>query len=262
MLHPCYTALLLCALMASGIYADNQVVERKYKHEPIANDHLGIVSLSVNGTIDLKFLGGPDMDEQQTMLYGKLFLLLPQAFENASSCRTTEICTTAVLDSVSPHRLRLDHHDTMSLNLPLRVHFPKGKDAPIHYLVIEITEASDDSSARKINVFWDGRHTPIMGSTARPGVRFEPVRPKGEVVGTDGFVDILVEKKEKPEECLHLACKYAFVDCSNNALVCWGTVSAEGCSASANRDGPKGVWNISLKELVKQIVQDSPFGLK
>lgn len=259
------TGLLLLAFMASGIYADNQVVVRKYKHKPIANDHLGIISLSVKARIHLNFLENYDLDEQQTMVYKELFQWLPQAFEGASSCNITEICTTAVLNSMSPYRVLLDHNDTITLHLPKRVHFSGDKDTwPKHYLVIEITEVSDDSSFRKINVLWEGRHTPMLGSSARPGARSEPVpaRPKGEFVVTNGAVDIMVEKKEKPEECLHYACKYAFVDCGKNELVCYGTVSAEGCSSSADRDAPNGVWSISIKELVRQIVEDSPFELK
>ncbi len=254
--------ILLFALMVSSIHADNQVVEWKYKNKPIENDYLGIISLSLNATMNLKFLGDPDPDKQQIMVYKKIFQGLPQAFKNASSCSRTEMCSTAVLDSVSPCILLLDHNDTMSLNLPLRVHFSQDKDAPKHYLVIEITEVSDDSSSREVYVDWAGRHTPMMGSTARPGARPEPVRARGVRAGGNGVVDIMVADKEKPEECLHLACKYAFVDCSNNELVCWGIVSADGCSTSADRNGPNGVWNRCLKELVKEIVDDSPFKLK
>ena len=87
----------------------------------------------------------------------------------------------------------------------------------------------------------------------------ERVRANPGRVDGDGVVDIIVEDKKKPDECLHYECKYAFVDCSNNELVCYGTVSAEGCSASVNRDGPMGVWRVSMKELVKEIVDNSPF---
>jgi hypothetical protein len=42
------SGILLFVFLASGIYADNQVVGQKYKNRAIGNDYLGIVSLSVN----------------------------------------------------------------------------------------------------------------------------------------------------------------------------------------------------------------------
>jgi hypothetical protein len=250
------SGILLFVFLASGIYADNQVVGQKYKNKPIGNDYLGIVSLSVNGKIDLKFLGGQDLDGQQTMFYGKLLQELPRGFQDASSCTRTEMCTTAVVESMSPHTFHLDHNEIMNLNLPSRVRFAKGKDTwPRHYLVIEITEVHDDSSFRRLDVSMEPGFRPSMGvgrpHVASSGMGFFAPGP-----------DMTVKDKEKPEECLHFACKYAFVDCSNNELVCYGTVSAEGCSASDNRDGPKGVWSVSVKELVKEIVDNTPFQLK
>jgi hypothetical protein len=255
--------LMLLALMAAGVFADNQVVERKYRHKPIENDHLGIVLLFINAKIDLKYVAGHNPDAQQSLLYGKLLQGFPEAFEKASTCRKTDICTTAVLDSISPHRFNLEHHDSMFLSIPLRVHFAGKLEVwPKHYVVIEITEASDDSSFKEVHAVWAPGNTPPMGSTSKSGVHSGQVHPQSTRAGGDGIVDIMVTNKEKPEECLHYACKYAFVDCSNNALVCWGTVSSEGCSTDSDRNAPGGVWSVSIRELVKQIVEDTPFEVK
>lgn len=247
------SGLILFAFLVFGLYADNQVVVEKYKHKTIENEYLAIVSLIVNGKIDLKFLGGQDLDEQQTMLLGKVFRELPQGFKDASTFIRTEICTTASLGGKLQHRFNLDHNETMYLDVPSRVYFPGGKDTwPKYYLVIEIDKVHDDSSFKYLDVSMKPEFRPSFG-IGRPHVASNPWGVPGPAP------DITVKNKEKPEECLYYSCKYAFINCSNNDVVCYGTVSAEGCSASDNRDGPKGVWSVSVKELVKEIIDNTPF---
>jgi hypothetical protein len=240
------TALLLFVFFASGLYADNQVVERKYHNKSFKNVYLSIVSFSLNAELRVKFLASQDMDERQTMVYTRLRQGLPRAFEEASSCSRTEMCTTAVLDSVSPRLLELDHGQTIYLNLPSRMHFPGKKNTwPRHCLVIEISEVYDDSSTKYVDVAAGGAFM------------------AGGGVGLFVPVPVITFKdKETAEECLHYSCKYAFIDCSNGALVCYGRVKAEGCGRPTDRYGPAGVWAVSLRDLVKQIVEDSPFEMK
>jgi hypothetical protein len=242
------SCLLMLAFVASGVFADNQVVERKYHHKSFKNVYLGIVSFSLNAKLNVKFLASQDMDEKQTMIYGRIKQGLPHAFAEASSCTRTEICTSAVLDSVSPRKLFLDHGENMYLNLPLRVHFPGNKDTwPRYCLVVEITEVSDDSSTKEMNA-----------SAGVPGMWVG-----GRYMGGGGMPPSMILKDKKvPEECLHYSCKYAFIDSFNGALVCYGCVSADGCGRAADRYGLTGVWAVSLRDLAKQITDDSPFQMK
>jgi hypothetical protein len=230
------TGLLLLAFTASCLYADNQVVERKYRNKEFKDAHVGIVSLSVKGTYRLRFLSSRDLNEQQAMVRTSLLQWMPHAFQEASSCSRTEVCTSAVLDSVSPRRLELDHDESIVMNLPLRIHFQGKKETwPKHCLVMEITEVHDDLSTKYVDV---------------------------TTVGGPLMIPVVSVKNKAPEECLHYSCNYAFIDCGSGALVCYGRVTAEGCGFPRDRDRECGVWGSSLRELAKQITDDSPFHMK
>jgi hypothetical protein len=209
------------------------------------------------------------------MIYGRIKQGLPGAFEEGSSCSHTEMCSTAVLDSVLPHRFLLDHHDTMYLNIPLHMHFQGRKETwPTHCLVLEINEVFDDSSTKYVDVVEIGKIAAGLhggvASMSGPPLPKTPMSTSSPgnfpatitAAGPGGSYDDIVKNKETPEECLHYSCKYAFIDCSDGALVCYGTVSAEGCSTGAERYGPNGVWAVSLRELVTQITEDTPYKMK
>jgi hypothetical protein len=228
--------LALIGATVCGVFADDRFVEHAYGKKSFRDAFLGIVSISISDNIQLHFKGNREDVDQKKMLYGKLAGNLPRVFKETSSCARIEICSTAVLESMSPHRLDLGHGSGITINIPSRMVFPGKKDAkPKYGLFLEITKSYVDSST----------------FTVDPGAMLLAGTPHERIVEDIPF-----------EECLNFVCNYAFIDCGNGALVCFGHVTAEGCGKSSDRYGRLGVWDASIKDLAGEIVEDSPFEMK
>jgi hypothetical protein len=232
-------SLIVIGSVACGILADDRFVERPYRKKSFPDSFLGIVSISVPDRVNLHFLGSLSNADQKKMLQEKLASNLPRALKEASSCGRVEVCSTVELDSMSPRRLSSSGGPAIRLNLPSGFRFPNKKEAkPKYCLFVEITGAYDDSSTAELSV------NAIAAEAA--GI------PSGE-----RFVE-----SKPPEECLHLACNYAFINCGSGDLICYGKVTAEGCGLLLNRYGPLGIWAASIKDLAGEIVEESPFEMK
>jgi hypothetical protein len=223
-------------------YSDSKtIVSQEYKNKTFSHVSLGILPIMTVDSIYIGIMRYMEQAEIRKKVKENFEKELPKQMADVSSFSKILIFDSIPPESIKNKTMSLKHGRSFQISLPIRDQkAAQPSNMPDFLLCLEIAVAFDDSSLTYVDA----------GAIASFALF-------GALGGGGSWV------KAKPmEECLHYGCRFAFIDSKTDSIVCYGICSGEGCSTPQERYGPTGVWPISIQELAKRIVNETPFKMK
>jgi hypothetical protein len=234
-IHFLFLLVLIGALAA--VHADDQRNLVRLKKRDLENPSVGIMPVVVSDYLAMDVIWRNfSLSGKKEKLLSILYKNAPEHLSTVSLFSRTVICTSSVAASVALKERTFTFTNGKKIEMPL-----PADDSPI-----ATTEPVDYLLFLFVDFAYDNRDTTYLSWDE---MSFFGPLPKSDV--------------HPVEECINFGYRYAIWSRQKTKIVSVGSGTAEACARPSDRYGKFGVFYLSIEDLFKQVVDETPFdGMK